>query len=263
MAKPFYMVFGSTQFIDMARFKLTIEYDGTNYSGWQRQDGLKTVQAALEAAIFAFSGQKVTVFGAGRTDAGVHATGQVAHVDLMNDWFADKLQGAINAHLTLNNENIAIVEAENVASLFDARFSAVKRHYHFIILNRRAPAVLLANRVWWVPRKLDAQAMDLAAKRLLGLHDFTTFRSSECQAKSPVRTLDRLDVMRENDKIHIYASARSFLHNQIRSFAGSLMEVGTGRWSANDLDDALKAKDRRRCGMVAPPCGLYLTKVDY
>lgn len=247
----------------MTRFKLTIEYDGTNYSGWQRQDGLKTVQAAIENAILAFSGEKVTISGAGRTDAGVHATGQVAHVDFTKDWRADKIRDAINAHLTLGKENVAIIDAENVTTEFDARFSARKRHYHFIILNRRAPAVLQANRVWWVPKKLDAEAMNQAAKRLLGLHDFTTFRSSECQAKSPVRTLDQLDVVRNNDEIHIYASARSFLHNQIRSFAGSLMEVGVGRWNADDLEDALYARDRTRCGVVAPPSGLYLTRVDY
>lgn len=247
----------------MVRFKLTIEYDGTNYSGWQRQDGLKTVQAAIEKAILAFADENVTVFGAGRTDAGVHATGQVAHIDLMKDWRADKVRDAINAHLTLGRENVAIVAAEKVTAEFDARFSARKRYYHFVILNRRAPAVLGANRVWWVPKKLDADAMDIAAKRLLGLHDFTTFRSSECQAKSPMRTLDQLDVMRKNDEIHIFASARSFLHNQIRSFAGSLMQVGVGRWSADDLEDALEAKDRKRCGVVAPPSGLYLTKVDY
>lgn len=247
----------------MARFKLTIEYDGTNYCGWQRQAGLRTVQAAIEEAIFAFSREKVTISGAGRTDAGVHATGQVAHVDLSKDWCADRVRDAINAHLTLNKENVAILKAENVTDDFDARFSARKRHYHFIILNRRAPAVLQLNRVWWVPKQLDAAAMDKAAKRLLGLHDFTTFRSSECQAKSPVKTLDQLDVERKGEEIHIYASARSFLHNQIRSFAGSLMEVGIGRWTADDLENALNAKDRRRCGMVAPPSGLYLTKVDY
>ena len=247
----------------MARFKLTIEYDGTNYCGWQRQDGLRTVQAAIEQAIFAFTSEKVTVFGAGRTDAGVHATGQVAHVDLQRDMRADKVRDAINAHLTLNKENVAILKSEEATADFDARFSARKRHYHFVILNRRAPAVLEANRVWWVPKKLDAEKMDEAAKRLLGLHDFTTFRSSECQAKSPVKTLDQLDVKRIGEEIHIYASARSFLHNQIRSFAGSLMEVGIGRWSADDLEAALDAKDRRRCGMVAPPSGLYLTQVDY
>ena len=247
----------------MARYKLTIEYDGTNYAGWQRQDGLRTIQAAIETAIHAFSGEIVTLSGAGRTDAGVHASGQVAHVDLTKDWRADQVRDALNAHLVMNEDNVAILHAEKVTDDFDARFSATKRHYHFIILNRRSPAVLQNNRVWWVPKKLDATAMHDAAQRLLGKHDFTTFRSSQCQAKSPIRTLDRLDVIRNGDHIDIYASARSFLHNQIRSFAGSLMEVGSGRWTADDLTSALEAKDRKRCGVVAPPSGLYLTQVDY
>lgn len=247
----------------MARYKLTIEYDGTNYAGWQRQDGLRTIQDAIEKAICAFSGETVTLSGAGRTDAGVHARGQVAHVDFVKEWRADQVRDAINAHLVMNGETIAILSAENVSDNFDARFSACMRHYHFIILNRRAPAVLRMNRVWWVPKQLDAKAMHDAAKRLLGRHDFTTFRSSQCQAKSPVRTLERLDVIRNGEEINIFASARSFLHNQIRSFAGSLMEVGIGRWTADDLQTALEAKDRTCCGVVAPPSGLYLTQVDY
>ncbi|MHC5306293.1 tRNA pseudouridine(38-40) synthase TruA [Bartonella sp. LJL80] len=247
----------------MARFKLTIEYDGTNYSGWQRQDGHHTVQAAIEQAIFCFCGEELSITTAGRTDAGVHATGQVAHVDLAKDWRSDVVRDALNAHLVQNRETVSILKVENVADDFDARFSARKRHYRFIILNRRAPAAILANRVWWVPKPLDAQAMHEAAQRLLGQHDFTTFRATQCQAKSPVRSIDRLDVVRRGDEIDFYASARSFLHNQIRSFAGSLMEVGVGRWTADDLQAALEAKDRKRCGVVAPPSGLYLTQVDY
>ncbi|EJF91137.1 tRNA pseudouridine(38-40) synthase TruA [Bartonella tamiae] len=247
----------------MARFKLTIEYDGSNYAGWQRQEGQHSIQAAVEKAIFDFTGESLTISAAGRTDAGVHALGQVAHSDLKKDWSCDTVRDAINAHLSQNGENIAILRAENVDNNFDARFSAKKRHYRFIILNRRAPAALLAKRAWWVPKPLDAEAMHEAAQILTGKHDFTTFRATQCQAKSPIRSLDRLDVIRNDETIEILASARSFLHNQIRSFAGSLMEVGVGRWTAHDLKEALDAKDRKRCGMVAPPFGLYLTQVDY
>ena len=247
----------------MPRYRLDIEYDGRAYAGWQRQADLATVQEAIEKAILGFCGQTVTIRGAGRTDAGVHATGQVIHVDLDKDWDAEKVQGALNAHLTMAGEAVAVLAAARVADDFDARFSATARHYLYVILNRRAPAALMRGNVWHVPRLLDADAMHAGAQRLLGKHDFTTFRSVQCQSASPVKTLDRLDVSRDGDLIEIRASARSFLHNQVRSMVGSLKKVGEGGWSADDLEAALKAADRARCGQVAPPDGLYLTRVDY
>ncbi|EJF80327.1 tRNA pseudouridine(38-40) synthase TruA [Bartonella doshiae] len=247
----------------MPRFKLTLEYDGSNYAGWQRQAELPTIQRALEQAIFHFCSQQLTITTAGRTDAGVHATGQVAHVDFEKNWHTHTVRDALNAHLQKQGENISILNVQNVPDDFDARFSAVKRHYLFKILNRRSPPALNAKRVWWLPKPLNAEAMHEAAQKLVGQHDFTTFRSAHCQAKSPIRTLERLDVQREGEEIFLYAQARSFLHHQIRSFAGSLMEVGIGRWTIQDLEAALHAKDRTRCGVVAPPSGLYLTKVEY
>ncbi|EJF97270.1 tRNA pseudouridine(38-40) synthase TruA [Bartonella taylorii] len=247
----------------MPRFKLTLEYDGSNYAGWQRQTDLRTIQGALEQAIFHFCGQQLTITTAGRTDAGVHATGQVVHVDFEKTWYTHTIRDALNAHLRKQGEDISILNVQNVPDDFDARFSAIKRHYLFKILNRRSPPALNAKRVWWLPKPLNAEAMHEAAQKLVGQHDFTTFRSAHCQAKSPIRTLERLDVQREGDEIFLYAQARSFLHHQIRSFAGSLMEVGIGRWTTQDLEAALHAKDRTRCGVVAPPSGLYLTKVEY
>jgi tRNA pseudouridine38-40 synthase len=247
----------------MPRYRLDIEYDGRAYAGWQRQAELPTVQAAIERAILAFSGETVTLRGAGRTDAGVHASGQVAHVDLARDWDGDKLRGALNAHLTLAGERVAVLAAGRAADDFDARFSATARHYLYIILNRRAPAALMQGNVWHVAKRLDAAAMHAAAQLLLGKHDFSTFRSVQCQSASPVKTLDRLDVARDGDLIEIRASARSFLHNQVRSMVGSLKRVGEGGWTADDLRAALAAADRARCGPVAPPGGLYLVRVDY
>jgi tRNA pseudouridine38-40 synthase len=245
----------------MPRYKLTIEYDGTPFSGWQIQDNGPSVQGALIEAIAAFAGERVSVNGAGRTDAGVHAFGQVAHIDLEKHWDADVVRDALNAHL--RPQPIAVVAAEIVADDFDARFSAVKRHYLYRIVTRRADLALDRHRVWRFPRPLDAQAMHEAAQRLVGNHDFTTFRAAECQAKSPVKTLDVLDVVRSDDEIHIRASARSFLHHQVRSMAGSLVQVGDGKWSADDLSRILAARDRTMCGPVAPAEGLYLVKVDY
>jgi len=250
----------------MPRYKLVLEYDGTPYAGWQRQDGLPSVQGAIETAVKAFSGEEVSLISAGRTDAGVHARGAVAHLDLARPWPAAKIMAALNAHLQMAGEAVVILRAEQAADDFSARFSAVKRYYCYRILNRRAPAALEAKRVWWLPYRLDAEAMHNAAQCLLGRHDFTTFRAAQCQAKSPIRSLDRLDVRRcgeYGEYIEIYAEARSFLHNQIRSFAGSLAEVGRGKWTAADLKAALEAKDRARCGQVAPPWGLYLMRVDY
>jgi tRNA pseudouridine38-40 synthase len=245
----------------MPRYKLTIEYDGTPFAGWQWQEGAPTVQRVLRDALAALCDHAVKVAGAGRTDAGVHALGQVVHVDLAKEWRVDKLRDAVNAHL--RPHPVAVLAAENVSEDFDARFSARKRHYLYRIVNRRADLALDRMRAWRVPRRLDVEAMNAAAQKLVGKHDFTTFRSTECQAKSPVKTLDQLDVSREGDEVRVATSARSFLHNQVRSMVGSLVLVGDGKWSADDLAAALAARDRAGCGPVAPAEGLYLMRVDY
>lgn len=245
----------------MPRYKLTIEYDGGPFVGWQRQTNGPSVQQAIEEAILAFSGETVVVKGAGRTDAGVHALGQVAHVDLARDWKPDTIRDAANAHL--RPAPVAILKAEEVTADFDARFSAVKRHYLYRILDRRTPPALDRARVWHVPARLDTEAMHAAAQALVGHHDFTTFRAAECQARTPVRTLDRLDVTREGAEIAVRASARSFLHSQVRSMVGALKKVGEGRWPVGAVGAALAARDRTRAGPVAPPDGLYLVAVDY
>jgi tRNA pseudouridine38-40 synthase len=245
----------------MPRYKLTIEYDGTPFSGWQVQDNAPTVQGALEAAVRAICSEDVRVNGAGRTDAGVHALGQVAHCDIAKSFAPGRLRDGLNAHLRPNP--IAVLTAEIVPDTFDARFSAIKRHYLYRISNSRANLALDVNRVWRVPRRLEAEAMHRAAQRLLGKHDFSTFRDSECQARSPEKTLDQLDVVRKGDAVNIATSARSFLHSQVRSMVGSLVWVGEGRWSADDLAAALAARNRAACGPVAPPQGLYLVRVDY
>jgi tRNA pseudouridine38-40 synthase len=245
----------------MPRYRITIEYDGTPFVGWQIQAVGRSVQGEITAAIERFSGEKVSVRGAGRTDAGVHARGQVAHFDLIREWQPYRLREALNHHL--KQHGIAALDCEEAASGFDARFSATARTYLFRILARRAPPALDAHRVWWCSTPLDAGAMHEAAQHLVGHHDFTTFRSAACQSASPVKTLDRLDVEVAGQEIHIHAHARSFLHNQVRSIAGSLKNVGTGRWKPADMHDALAAADRSRCGAVAPPQGLYLMHVDY
>ena len=245
----------------MPRYKIIIEYDGTPFSGWQWQDNAPSVQRVLVEALEAFSGERVPVQGAGRTDSGVHALGQVAHFDLVKDHATDVVRDALNAHL--RPHPVAVISAEHAPADFDARRSAVRRHYLYRIANRRPDLAIDRLRAWRVPRLLDAAAMHVAAQRLVGKHDFTTFRSTECQAKSPVKTLDRLDVERDGDEIHIVAVARSFLHNQVRSMVGSLVPVGDGKWSADDLSQALAARDRSACGPVAPPEGLYLVRVDY
>lgn len=247
----------------MPRYRLDIEYDGGPYAGWQRQADQHSVQQAIEQAVEKFSAQAVSLRGAGRTDAGVHATAQVAHLDLDKDWRPDTVRDALNAHLQQAGERVAVLKATRVPEDFDARFSALGRHYLYRISNRRSPPALDKGKVWWVPRRLDAEAMDSAAKVLLGRHDFTTFRSAQCQANSPLRTLDRLDVTRSGDDIEIRASARSFLHNQVRSMVGSLKRVGEGAWTSADLKAALDACDRSACGQVSPPDGLYLVGVDY
>jgi len=245
----------------MPRYRLTLEYDGTPFVGWQRQDNGPSVQGALEEAIEKLSGERVAVTGSGRTDAGVHALGQVAHFDLVKAFEPGKVRDALNYHLRPNP--VSVLEADVADGEFHARFSARSRHYLFRILNRRSPPALETGKVWHVSPKLDADAMHAAAQVLVGQHDFTTFRAAECQAQSPVKTLDRLDVSRRADEIHIEASARSFLHHQIRSFTGTLKLVGEGKWTPRDVAEALAAKDRAACGPVAPPDGLYLVRVDY
>jgi tRNA pseudouridine38-40 synthase len=245
----------------MPRYKLVIEYDGGPFVGWQVQGSGPSVQGLLMAAIEAFCGERVKVGGAGRTDAGVHALGQVAHVDLAKAWDADTVRDAVTAHL--RPHPVAVLAAEAVPDTFDARFSATKRHYRYRIVNRRADLALERGRAWRLPRPLDDAAMLAAAQCLVGRHDFTTFRHVDCQAKSPVKTLDQLDVTRDGDEVRIVASARSFLHTQVRSMVGALAFVGEGRWSADDLAAALAARDRTACAPVAPPEGLYLVRVDY
>jgi len=245
----------------MPRYRLIVEYDGGPFMGWQRQENGPSVQAALEEAVFKLSGERVTMTGAGRTDAGVHARGQVAHFDLQKEFPPDTVRDALNAHL--RPAPVAVLAAALAAPDFHARFQATARHYEYRVLCRRAPPALDRGRVWHLSRGLNVAPMQLAARSLLGQHDFTTFRSSECQAKSPVKTLDRLDVMAQGDEVVFYASARSFLHHQVRSMVGTLVQVGEGRWSADDLARALAARDRKACGPVAPPEGLYLVKVDY
>ena len=245
----------------MTRYRLTVEYDGGPFVGWQRQDNGASVQGALEDAIEKLSATRVTVTGAGRTDAGVHAYGQVAHFDLEKHFEPGKVRDALNHFL--RPAPIVVLEAVAADSEFHARFSATGRHYIYRILNRRSPPALDDGKVWHVSPRLDAEAMHHAAQALVGQHDFTTFRAAECQAQSPIKTLDRLDVSQRGEEIHIEASARSFLHHQIRSFTGPLKLVGEGKWQPRDVAKALAAKDRSACGPVAPPDGLYLVKVDY
>jgi len=243
------------------RYKLILEYDGSPFEGWQAQASGRSVQDRLEAALQRLTGERPRARAAGRTDAGVHASQQVAHVDLAKTWRADTLRDALNAHL--RPQPISVLAAEEASEGFDARLSAVKRHYRYRILNRRAPPALEAGRVWHVPRPLVAEIMHEGAQLLVGRHDFTTFRAADCQARSPVKTLDRLDVMRHADEIVIHASARSFLHHQVRSMVGTLERAGCGRWTLADIRSALEACDRSRCGPMAPACGLCLIAVDY
>jgi len=245
----------------MPRYKLVLEYDGTPFVGWQRQANGPSVQDALEGAIQALSGEVVSVTGAGRTDAGVHALGQCAHFDLAKPFPADVVRDALNAHL--RPEPIVVLTAEAVAPEFNARFSARERRYRYRILNRRSPPVLERNRLWHRATPLDDKAMHEAAQRLVGRHDFSTFRSAECQARSPVKTLDGLDVTRTGESIEIDARARSFLHNQVRIMVGSLALVGEGQWTASDVSAALEARAREKGGPTAPACGLYLAAVIY
>ena len=245
----------------MPRYRLTLEYDGTPFAGWQRQADALSVQQVVEEAIEKMSGERVVIQAAGRTDSGVHALGQVVSFDLSKAWEPFRIREALNFHT--KPHPVAIVDAAAVADDFEARFSALGRHYEYRILNRRGRPALDHLRVWHCPAALDADPMHAAAQLILGKHDFTTFRAAECQAKSPVKTLDRLDVSREGEMIVVRAGARSFLHSQVRSMVGSLKLVGEGKWSPRDFRAALEAMDRSRCGPLAPPEGLYLVKVDY
>jgi tRNA pseudouridine38-40 synthase len=245
----------------MPRYRLTIEYDGRPYNGFQAQASQPSVQGAIEAAVTAFSGERIRIAAAGRTDTGVHATAQVVHVDLERDWPAQTVMNALNAHLV--REAVSVLDAVVVEGDWHARFSANERRYLYRILNRRAPPALEAGKVWHVKKPIDAEAMHAAAQHLVGLHDFTTFRDMACQAKSPLKTLDVARVLRVGDEVHLVFEARSFLHRQVRSMTGTLAEVGVGRWTADDVRAALEARDRTACGPVAPADGLYLTGVGY
>ena len=245
----------------MARYKLVLEYDGRGFVGWQRQANGPSIQQALEEAVERFCGERVSATAAGRTDAGVHARGQVAHIDLAAARPADEVFGALNHHL--GPAPIAVLSAEAVGGDFHARYSAVERVYRYRIVNRRGPLALDAGRAWWVPSTLDAGAMDAAARLLVGRHDFTSFRASQCQAKSPEKTLGALAVERHGDEIAVHARARSFLHHQVRNMVGTLALVGEGKWRAEDVAAALAARDRRAAGPTAPAEGLYLVGVRY
>lgn len=245
----------------MHRYKITIEYDGGPFVGWQMQDNGPSVQGALTDALEALSGERRVVAGAGRTDSGVHALGQVAHFDLAKEFSPDSLRDGLNFHM--KPAPVAVVAAERADPEFHARFDAIAREYLYRIVNRRAPLALDRGRAWLVHQPLDADAMHEAAQVLVGSHDFTTFRAAQCQAKSPVKTLDILEVSRLGSDIEIRAKARSFLHHQVRSITGTLHKVGVGSWSTDDVRQALEARSRARCGPVAPPDGLYLVRVDY
>ena len=245
----------------MTRFRFTIEYDGGPFVGWQRQDNGLSIQQVLEEAVTATVQETTMVYGAGRTDAGVHALGQVAHVDIEKAIEPARLMAALNFHMKPNP--IAVTACEIAADDFHARFSAIGRAYLYRIVNRRAPLVIDRGHAWHLGSELDAGAMHEAAQRLLGKHDFTSFRASLCQAQSPVKTLDRLDVMRQGEEIQVIAEARSFLHHQVRNMVGTLRLVGEGKWSADDVTRALDARDRSASGPTSPPDGLYLTRVVY
>jgi tRNA pseudouridine38-40 synthase len=245
----------------MPRYKLTIEYDGTRFSGFQRQSNAYSVQQAIEEAIAQLCVEEVTVFAAGRTDAGVHATGQVIHFDLEKIFPAEIVQRALNYYL--KNKSVAIIKAEEVDENFHARFSAIERFYQYVIINRPAPLVLEANRAWHLREALNIEQMQQAANYLLGTHDFTSFRAQECQAHSPIKTINQINITDQNDHIIFHLNARSFLHHMVRNILGTLRFVGNGKWPAEIIPEILEAKDRAKAGPTAPPYGLYLTKINY
>ncbi len=245
----------------MPRFKLTVEYDGTPFVGWQRQENGLSVQQVIEEAVLGFCAENVTAYAAGRTDAGVHALGQVVHVNLAKDWDEKTVRDALNAHI--GSQPISVLTAAIVDDDFHARFSATARAYRYRIVNRAAPLAVDANRAWRVPRPLDADAMHRASQALVGKHDFTTFRAAQCQAKSPVKTLTSISVGRTGETLTIRVAAPSFLHNQVRAIVGSLKLVGEGKWTEEQVGEALAARDRSACGPTAPAEGLYLESVSY
>jgi tRNA pseudouridine38-40 synthase len=250
----------------MTRWKLTIEYDGAPYSGWQYQDHAPSVQDEIEKAIKQFCQQDIRIYVAGRTDAGVHALGQVAHFDLDygdRDISGYELAKALNAHLRMAGQTIAILHAEIVSDDFHARFSAKNKLYIYRIINRPAPLTFELGKAWQFKRPLDVDSMQDAAQVLLGVHDFTSFRDSQCQAKSPIKTLDRFDITRQGDLITCEVEGRSFLHHQVRNMVGTLSHVGEGKWSKDDVCAALEARDRTKGGITCPPDGLYLARIDY
>ena len=237
----------------MPRYRLKIEYDGSPYKGWQRQDDVPSVQGAIEDALAKLGEEGAAVQGSGRTDAGVHALGQIAHTDLQQDWTPFRLSEALNAHLRQSGQPVAILDCDVTDEEFHARFSATTRKYLYRIVDRRPRLALDRGRVWRVPYRIDADAMHAAAQLLVGKHDFATFRDTQCQAKSPIKTLDEVNVIRAGHEIHLTFRARSFLHKQVRSFTGSLVEVGMGKWDTEDMQAALDAKARTECGPVASP----------
>lgn len=245
----------------MARYKLTLEYDGTGLVGWQRQKDGVSVQSLLEKATQAFTAETVTATASGRTDAGVHARGQVVHIDLSKQWEAERVLKALNAHL--KDKPVSVLKVEEVPDSFHARFSAVARSYEYRMIVRPAPLTLDRNQAWWYHTPLDLEAMKKAATYLLGTHDFSTFRASECQAKSPIKTLDYLEIEQKEETVFFYVKSKSFLHHQVRNIVGSLKLVGTGKWSPQDMKDALEACDRRRGGPTAPACGLTFIAAHY
>lgn len=245
----------------MPRYRIVIEYDGKQYCGWQTQAEGGSVQDAINDAIFELSGERSRAFGAGRTDAGVHARGQVAHLDVEKTFSEYQMRAGLNFHL--KSHAISVLAADIVDQGFDARFSAIRRHYLYKIISRRSPLTIDAAHNWWVPHELDIASMQLASQYFIGQHDFTSFRSSECQSRSPVKTLDSMEVTLEGGVICVRTYARSFLHNQVRSMVGALKYVGSGKWEPEKISDVLQAKDRRQCAPVAPACGLYLMQVDY
>ena len=243
------------------RYKLTIEYDGTDYSGWQKQDNSSSIQEHIEIAIEKFCGEKSGVSGAGRTDAGVHASGQVAHLDLDQDRDADQVRKGINFYL--KNEKISVLDVERVPDDFDARFSAMMRHYRYKIMNRQSPLTYHNNTHAHVKQSLDITLMQQAADYFIGKHDFTTFRSAGCQSKSPIKSIEKILITKQRDKIYVDFTAKSFLHTQVRSIMGCILKVGTGSWDLSMIPDVIAAKDRTKCATLAPSCGLYLKKIDY